>query len=71
MAKRAKKKTAKKKVSKAKKAPRKVRCKGVTADGKRCKRMVTPPAKYCYLHKGGKTAKSATKKAKKRARKKK
>ncbi|MBD3218155.1 MAG: hypothetical protein GF310_07755 [candidate division Zixibacteria bacterium] len=62
MAKRAKKKATKKKAAKAKKAPKKLRCKGVTADGKRCKRMVTPPAKYCYLHKGGKKAKSAKKK---------
>jgi hypothetical protein len=45
----AKKKPAKKK---AKKAVRKVRCSGKTAEGKRCKRMVTPPAKRCYLHKG-------------------
>ena len=40
----AKKKTAAKKV-------KKVRCAGKTKDGKRCKRMVTPPDKYCYLHK--------------------
>jgi hypothetical protein len=55
----AKKRVAKKKVAKkkparkkaAKKAVRKVRCQGKTKDGKRCKRMVTPPAKFCYLHK--------------------
>jgi len=34
-----------------KKVVRKVRCTGKTKDGKRCKRMVTPPAKLCYLHK--------------------
>lgn len=44
-----KKKPAKKKA--VKKAVRKVRCQGKTKDGKRCKRMVTPPAKFCYLHK--------------------
>lgn len=45
----AKKKPARKKA--VKKAPRKVRCQGKTKDGKRCKRMVTPPGKFCYLHK--------------------
>jgi hypothetical protein len=44
-----KKKTSRKKAT-AKKAVRKLRCKGKTQDGKRCKRMVTPPAKFCYLH---------------------
>jgi hypothetical protein len=44
----AKKKPAKKKVVK------KVRCAATTKDGKRCKRMVTPPAKFCHLHKGWK-----------------
>ena len=50
----AKKKATKKKVAKkkpVKKAVKKVRCAGKTKDGKRCKRYVTPPAKYCYLHK--------------------
>lgn len=46
----AKKKT-KKVAKKAKKAVKKVRCAGKTKDGKRCKRMATPPAKMCYLHK--------------------
>ena len=32
-------------------AVRKVRCAGKTKSGKACKRMVTPPAKLCYLHK--------------------
>ena len=47
------KKTATKKKPPAKKkaAPVKVRCAGTTSDGKRCKRMVTKPDKYCYLHK--------------------
>jgi hypothetical protein len=55
----AKKKTAKKKVAKKKvtkkvtkkAAVKKVRCAGKTKDGKRCKRMATPPSKFCYLHK--------------------
>jgi hypothetical protein len=34
-----------------KKVVRKVRCAGKTKEGKRCKRMVTPPGKFCYLHK--------------------
>lgn len=34
-----------------KKVVRKVRCVGKTKDGTRCKRMVTPPGKNCYLHK--------------------
>ncbi|MEW5797020.1 MAG: hypothetical protein AB1772_11750 [Candidatus Zixiibacteriota bacterium] len=35
-----------------KKAARKmVRCMGKTKDGKKCKRMVAPPAKLCHLHK--------------------
>ena len=34
-----------------KKAKKKVRCVGKTKDGKRCKRMATPPAKNCHLHK--------------------
>ncbi len=29
----------------------KVRCAGKTKDGKRCKRMVAKPAKFCHLHK--------------------
>jgi hypothetical protein len=37
--------------AKAKKAVKKVRCAGKTKEGKRCKRMVTPPAKFCHLHK--------------------
>ncbi len=48
----AKKKPAKKKV--VKKAVKKVRCAATTKDGKRCKRMVTPPGKFCHLHKGWK-----------------
>jgi len=44
-----KKKTVKKKV--VKKAVKKVRCAGKTKAGTRCKRMVTPPAKFCHLHK--------------------
>jgi hypothetical protein len=48
----AKKKPAKKKV--VKKVVKKVRCAATTKDGKRCKRMVSPPAKYCHLHKGWK-----------------
>ena len=47
----AKKPVAKKKVVK-KKVVKKVRCGALTKDGKRCKRMVAPPAKYCHLHKG-------------------
>jgi len=46
----AKKKPAKRKVAK-KKVVKKVRCAGKTKDGKRCKRMATPPSKFCYLHK--------------------
>jgi len=49
MPKKSTKKTSRKKAT-AKKAVKKVRCKGKTKDGKRCKRMVTAPAKYCYLH---------------------
>ena len=47
------KKTVAKKTASAKKkaAPVKVRCAGTTSDGKRCKRMVTKPDKYCHLHK--------------------
>jgi hypothetical protein len=46
-----KKPTPKKKTTPKKKvAPQKVRCAGKTAEGKRCKRMVEKPAKYCYLH---------------------
>ena len=45
------KKRTKKVAKKAKKAVKKVRCAGKTKDGKRCKRMVAPPAKMCYLHK--------------------
>jgi hypothetical protein len=33
------------------KAKKKIRCAGTTSEGKRCKRMVELPAKYCYLHK--------------------
>lgn len=46
------KKTATKKMAAPKKkaAPKKVRCAGKTAEGKRCRRMVEKPAKYCYLH---------------------
>jgi len=62
-----KKRTAKKKVTKKKatkkKVVKKVRCAATTKDGKRCKRMVVPPAKYCHLHKG---YKPKTKKKKKR-----
>ncbi|MCK4573306.1 MAG: hypothetical protein KAU36_02995 [candidate division Zixibacteria bacterium] len=50
--KKAVKKTKKKVVKRvAKKAVKKVRCMGKTKEGKRCKRMVAPPAKYCHLHK--------------------
>ncbi|MCP4634580.1 MAG: hypothetical protein GY855_16755 [candidate division Zixibacteria bacterium] len=45
-----KKKTTKKKATK-KKVVKKVRCSGKTKDGKRCKHMVAPPAKYCHQHK--------------------
>ena len=52
----AKKKVVKKTAAKKKavKKVKKVRCAGKTKDGKRCKRMATSPAKYCYLHKGKK-----------------
>lgn len=46
--KKAVKKVAKKKV--AKKVVKKVRCAGKTKEGKACKRMVAPPAKFCHLH---------------------
>jgi hypothetical protein len=53
-----KKKTTAKKAAPVKKkvvakttAPKKVRCAGKTADGKRCKRLVAKPSKYCHLHK--------------------
>jgi hypothetical protein len=36
---------------KMKKAVKKVRCVAKTRDGKQCKRLISPPAKYCYLHK--------------------
>lgn len=45
----AKKKVAKKKV--VKKKVKKVRCAGKTKEGKRCKRMASPPSKMCHLHK--------------------
>lgn len=38
---------AKKKVARK----RKVRCAGKTKAGKKCKRMASPPSKYCHLHK--------------------
>jgi len=46
-------KTAKKKVTRrvTKKKVVKVRCAGKTKEGKRCKRMVAKPAKFCHLHK--------------------
>jgi len=46
-------KVAKKKVTRkvTKKAVKKVRCSGKTKEGKRCKRMVAPPGKFCHLHK--------------------
>lgn len=44
------KKAAKKRVTR-KKAVKKVRCAGRTKDGKRCKRMATPPSNMCHLHK--------------------
>lgn len=48
----AKKKAKPKSKAKAKKkVVKKVRCAGKTKDGKRCKRMVSPPSKYCHLHK--------------------
>ncbi len=50
--KKTKKKVVKRVAKKAvKKAVKKVRCMGKTKEGKRCKRMVAPPAKYCHLHK--------------------
>lgn len=49
-----KKKAAAKKKPAKKKVVKKVRCAATTKDGKRCKRMVTPPAKFCHLHKGWK-----------------
>ncbi|GEM_PF-1574738 len=50
-------------------AKRKVRCVAMTKDGKRCKRMATPPAKFCSSHKGWKLPKKKV--AKKKATKKK
>lgn len=40
-------------MAKAKKkvAKKKLRCVGKTKEGKRCKRMASPPAKNCHLHK--------------------
>jgi len=64
----AKKKVAKKPVAKKKAAPKKVvkkvRCAAMTKDGKKCKRMVVPPAKFCHLHKGWKPTKAKPKKKK-------
>jgi hypothetical protein len=40
-----------------KKAVKKIRCVAMTKDGKRCKRMIDPPAKFCHLHKGWKPKK--------------
>ncbi len=48
--KKATKKATKKKKAAKKKTVKKVRCAGKTKEGKRCKLMVTPPAKYCYAH---------------------
>jgi len=50
----AKRKVAKKKVMKKKVAVRKVQCAAITRGGKRCKRLIVPPAKFCHLHKGWK-----------------
>ena len=55
--------------AKKKAAKRKVRCPAITAAGKRCKRMATPPAKFCSSHKGWKPPKKKV--AKKKAAKKK
>jgi hypothetical protein len=60
----AKKKAAKKKVAKKKVVKKKVRCSATTKEGKRCKRLATPPAKYCSSHRGWKPPKK--KAAKKR-----
>lgn len=62
-AKKAAKRPAKKKVAK-KKVVKKVRCIATTKDGKRCKRMIIPPAKFCHLHKGWKPKTKAKKKKK-------
>jgi len=35
----------------AKKPAKKVRCAGKTKEGKRCKRMASPPSKFCHAHK--------------------
>lgn len=64
------KKPAAKKVAK-KKVVKKVRCAATTKDGKRCKRLVTPPAKFCHLHKGFKPKTKAKAKPKAKAKKKK
>ena len=50
--------------AKKKAAKKKVRCAAKTKDGKRCKRTASPPAKYCYLHKGWKPSKKKTTKKK-------
>jgi len=35
----------------AKKKVKNTRCAGKTAEGKRCKRMASPPSKFCHAHK--------------------
>lgn len=64
----AKKKAVKKAVARKKvvKKVKKVRCAAMTKDGKKCKRMVAPPAKFCHLHKGWKPTKAKPKKKKKK-----
>ena len=37
-----------------KKVVKKVRCAAMTKDGKKCKRLIERPAKFCHLHKGRK-----------------
>ncbi len=37
--------------TKKKVAKKMIRCTGKTKEGKKCKRMVAPPAKLCHLHK--------------------
>ncbi len=34
-----------------KKPVKKIRCAGKTKEGKRCKRMASPPSKFCHMHK--------------------
>ena len=57
--------------AKKKAAKKKTACPAITAAGTKCKRLATPPAKYCSSHKGWKPPKKKVAKKKVAAKKKK